>query len=403
MPDIELQELVINEAESDEIVEKQTDLNPNQIIVTPTGASGIDYYGLPVGSIFASAIPVVDARVHLLDGSLITQSGIYAEFATLIKTLVSSGQPISCTQAEFTADVARTGNCGKFVIDDANNAIRLPKITTFIQGLSSIANIGSSLSAGLPNITGQIGGMGNRFFVNENSGAFSNNTDKANDANTIGPLGQTYSMQTYYGAKFDANAGADVKGIYGNSNTVQPQATQFPYYIVLASGYKQQSQLDVDNIMNDVNGLAGQFEQKPWLLDVYPVGSIVLTLNEYGSPASIFGGTWEKIKDCFLWASGDTTSITYTENGTSVTKSLLVGKRGGEINHKLIESEIPSHTHSLTWCWEKTGNYYVTLTANGTASTTLYDNRSSGATGGNAVHNNMPPYLAVNMYKRIPD
>lgn len=398
MSDIELQELVINEAESEEIVEKQTDLTPNQIIVTPTGESGIDYYGLPVGSIFASAIPVVDARAHLLDGSLITQSGIYAEFATLIKTLVSSGQPISCTQAEFTADVARTGNCGKFVIDDANNAIRLPKITTFIQGLGSIADIGKSFDAGLPNITGQFQArnIGNNNTIATypdlyNSGAF---TYEGLTGATWANGGTSQSNSTPNSLmSFDAS---NSNNIYGNSSTVQPNATQFPYYIVLASGYKQQSQLDVDNIMNEVN-------KKTTLDEVYPVGSIYLTVNEHGSPAKIFGGTWEKLKDCFLWASGDTSSITYTENGTSVTKSLTVGSRGGEINHKLIESEIPSHTHSLTWCWEKTGNYYVTLTANGTASTTLYDTRSSGATGGNAVHNNMPPYFSVYAYKRIPD
>ena len=30
---------------------------------------------------------------------------------------------------------------------------------------------------------------------------------------------------------------------------------------------------------------------------VYPIGSIYLTLNEHGSPASIFGGTWEKLPE----------------------------------------------------------------------------------------------------------
>lgn len=208
---------------------------------------------LPVGTIFPSAIPLTDARVRLLDGSTISQTGVYSDFANLIKTLVSSGYNISCSQTEFDADVTATGNCGKFVIDNTSGTIRLPKITTFIQGLSSITNIGSSLSAGLPNITGQVGGMGNRFFVNENSGAFSNNTDKANSANTIGPTGQSYSAQTYYGAKFDANAGADVKGIYGNSNTVQPRATQFPYYIVLANGYKSSEAVNIDNVITEVN------------------------------------------------------------------------------------------------------------------------------------------------------
>lgn len=40
-------------------------------------------------------------------------------------------------------------------------------------------------------------------------------------------------------------------------------------------------------------------------LSIYPVGSIYLSVNAT-SPAELFGGTWEQIKDTFLLASGDT-------------------------------------------------------------------------------------------------
>ncbi len=303
MSDIELQELVINEAESDEVVERQTDLNPNQIIVTPTGASGIDYYGLPVGSIFSSAIPVVDARVHLLDGSLITQSGIYAEFATLIKTLVSSGQLISCTQAEFTADVANYGQCGKFVIDDANNAIRLPKITEFIASNNGGKEIGLAeldmFKSHMHNITSS---------PNQN---YNGST--------------TYQGTSNWGgiqATGSASGNASFYASHTGGSETRPKNIRYPYYIVLASGYKQQSQLDVDNIMNDVNGLANQFEQKPWLLDLYPVGTIYLTLNDKGSPASIFGGTWEKLPSGYaLWTSSSSAGNTIGAGLPNITGS----------------------------------------------------------------------------------
>lgn len=308
MSDIELQELVINEAESDEVVEQQTELPPNQIIVTPTGSSGADYYGLPVGSIFASAIPIVDARVHLLDGSLITQSGIYAEFATLIKTLVSSGQPISCTQAEFTADVARTGNCGKFVIDDTNNAIRLPKITTFIQGLTDISNIGSSVSAGLPNITGKIGnndGYGNQFLLshyNNINGAFKNTPIASSSYYSSDKTTGTSATAWSDAVTFDASQS---NSIYGNSETVQPNATQYPYYIVLASGYKSSEVVDFDNIMNEVNSKLSKND----LYLKYPVGSLYISTNPT-SPADavvnggLGGGIWEQLPEGLaLWTT----------------------------------------------------------------------------------------------------
>lgn len=223
----------------------------NQLIMTDDDTM---YISLPVGTIFSSAIPQTDSRVHLLDGSTILQTGVYETFANLIKALVAGGHNIAYdTNDKFEADVSTYGQCGKFVIDDTNGTIRLPLITKFIEGLSDVSKIGTLKSAGLPNITGQIGGMGNRFFINENSGAFSNNTNKANNANMIGKIGDDYPMQTYYGANFDANSGATTKGIYGNSTTVQPESVSYPYYIVLANGYKSTDVVNFDNIISELN------------------------------------------------------------------------------------------------------------------------------------------------------
>ena len=399
--DKELSQFSVNEVDSDEKlneISRSETLGANQIFVTKDGASFDNAVGLPIGTIFASAIPQVDARVHLLDGSYIAQDGIYEEFAELIKSLDASGRPIACSEDDFETDVANTGNCGKFVINSQTRTIRLPRITTFIQGLSDISNIGSSLSAGLPNINAQLrpSDLG---FPNANhdptgaftkistasSGYFSKSTDTSTRFTTIG---------------FDASRS---NSIYGNSDTVQPQATQFPYYIVLASGYKSKKSLNIDNIMEEVR-------RKPFIDNIYPVGSIFLSLSENFSPARAFGGTWERIKDCFLWGSGDTQSITYTENGTSVTKSLLLGKRGGEISHKLTISEMPSHNHPYTYATSTyhTGYILTSGAVNGNADATRnigYDATWTGvgSKGGSGSHNNMPPYMAVYMWQRLPD
>lgn len=68
------------------------------------------------------------------------------------------------------------------------------------------------------------------------------------------------------------------------------------------------------------------------LLDVYPVGSIYMSINNV-SPQVLFGGTWQQIKDTFLLSAGDTHSA---------------GSTGGEENHTLSESEMPSHNHAFT-------------------------------------------------------
>lgn len=135
-----------------------------------------------------------------------------------------------------------------------------------------------------------------------------------------------------------------------------------------------------------------------WLSDkirAYPVGSIYVSANST-SPASLFGGTWERIKDKFLLAAGD---------------SYSAGSTGGEANVTLTIDTMPAHGHdaievsgqALYWtqnpsttAWGKTA-----VTPN-TGSTTDSENKQFATrwTGGGAAHNNMPPYLAVYVWKR---
>lgn len=286
---------------------------------TPRKIAGNAGSGLPVGAIFASAIPLTDARVHLLDGSTISQTGVYAGFANLIKTLVSSGYNISCSETEFNNDVTTTGNCGKFVIDNANNTIRLPKITTFIQGLSDVTNIGKSLSAGLPNITGYFGSTDNAgnsylsFNQNYTNGAFSNAYTGASmkfsvDQSTGSSGGWTDRIA------FNANSGASTKGIYGNSTTVQPNSTQFPYYIVLVSGYKSNSVLEIDNIINDLNNKQDTLTAKGPALNTTRTGQNDTVIEYYVSSDATtwyrkWASGWKECGGCFM--SADTSSGVY--------------------------------------------------------------------------------------------
>ena len=138
----------------------------------------------------------------------------------------------------------------------------------------------------------------------------------------------------------------------------------------------------------------------------YPIGSIYLSVNKT-SPAELFGGTWEQLKDRFLLAAGDT---------------YAAGSTGGESQHTLTQEEIPNYkigdipqvvpgNHEI-WnncgisgtnmgpvSLEKSGvrNNDSILTS---TSGTQYGYRIS-TNGGSQPHNNMPPYLSVYMWKRI--
>lgn len=124
-----------------------------------------------------------------------------------------------------------------------------------------------------------------------------------------------------------------------------------------------------------------------FLDSVYPVGAIYISMNAT-SPAALFGGTWEQIKDQFLLAASDI----YT-----------AGTTGGEATHTLTISEMPKHKHYFRAGWgELSGKTIVPLAqVNQHVFRWPDDYDDYEYSGGSQPHNNMPPYLAVYMWKRI--
>lgn len=118
-------------------------------------------------------------------------------------------------------------------------------------------------------------------------------------------------------------------------------------------------------------------------LDAYPVGSIYMSVNST-SPSTLFGGTWERIQDRFLLCAGST----YAAGGT-----------GGEASHTLTVNEMPEHVHSVSA--KETGNNTkarIQCTTNRASSYGI--TQDTGPAGQGQAHNNMPPYLAVYVWKR---
>ena len=168
------------------------------------------------------------------------------------------------------------------------------------------------------------------------------------------------------------------------------------------------------------------------LVDViYPVGAIYISVNST-SPATLFGGTWEQIKDKFLLSTGN--SYANGSTGGSATHTITSANLPAHTHtyskanattgsHTLTIDEIPSHSHSVT-----TWNYYSMTPATGTKIPKTFDGADGGATktntnstGGGKGHthslnttttntgstgsgtalNTMPPYLTVYMWQRI--
>ena len=125
------------------------------------------------------------------------------------------------------------------------------------------------------------------------------------------------------------------------------------------------------------------------MLTLYPVGAVYISANST-SPASLFGGTWEEMKGRFLLGRND---------------SHAAGSTGGEENHKLTVDEIPSHSHNAFASSGTTGVTFSAYSGKWGGSVGSSSVEGYGAvtlnTGGSKAHNNMPPYLAVYMWKRV--
>lgn len=118
---------------------------------------------------------------------------------------------------------------------------------------------------------------------------------------------------------------------------------------------------------------------------LHPVGSIYISV-EATDPSTYFGGTWERIQDTFLLAAGSTYEA---------------GRKGGEATHLLTTAEMPAHSHRYSVTYGNAGNIPVGNSGNtSVAKSTTTTTESTGTTGGGQAHNNMPPYLAVYVWKR---
>ena len=152
---------------------------------------------------------------------------------------------------------------------------------------------------------------------------------------------------------------------------------------------------------------------------IYPIGSIYMSM-ENTSPAELFGGTWEKIEGKFLLASDTNHELATT---------------GGQEKVQLSNNNIPSHAHSHSHThvapegmpymvskddikvnldnyreWPKkvsSGGIHIVYAPKGAkygiesrSNTGAASSQNTGNTGGGQAHENMPPYLSVNMWRR---
>ena len=163
---------------------------------------------------------------------------------------------------------------------------------------------------------------------------------------------------------------------------------------------------------DEITDGAAKFKVYDVGLQSLPVGSIYQSTIAT-SPEELFGGTWEEMPaGRVLLAQGQ------SDWGTNYT----AGSTGGEATHQLTVGELPVHSHKATT--NTTGNHthpipLYTVQGEGAAGGPKYDpnhvinNGTSGSsgnhshtisisdTGSNQAHNNLSPYIAIYIWKRV--
>lgn len=130
-------------------------------------------------------------------------------------------------------------------------------------------------------------------------------------------------------------------------------------------------------------------------LQIFPVGSVYITFSEL-NPRYLFGGTWEQIKDVFLYATQNSPGNTGgSKNHThSLDTNTAVGairlNDGGSLEY--AETTVSANI---------TTNYSITGTGGKGGSASRTNHYAMKLYGNTSNSSNMPPYLEVYMWKRI--
>ena len=172
--------------------------------------------------------------------------------------------------------------------------------------------------------------------------------------------------------------------------------------------------LDSDGnlIVNSVT-TSTQNEQSLNFDEIYPIGSIYMNVNAV-EPSSLFGGTWEKLENMFLIGASSNYALGVAGGSATHTHPIPHQHYRGTLTAAI---NMDSNYIRSVWSTSTTGTNAVTTwrnnarktvsgsnvdnAANQTEGTPVYGQTGDPTTANTSNGSSMPPYLPVNMWKRV--
>lgn len=132
--------------------------------------------------------------------------------------------------------------------------------------------------------------------------------------------------------------------------------------------------------------------QKTMMLCAHPIGSYYWSSDDK-DPSTLFGGTWARVKDVFLYALGDTGDV--GDTGGNASHNLDISNIYAQVNPTGGGMNYQNSGKSFTTNYEVTG-------AGGTKAGTTNSNTNAGINiaGTLSSGDNLPPYVKAYCWKR---
>lgn len=194
------------------------------------------------------------------------------------------------------------------------------------------------------------------------------------------------------------------------ANTITQHTTDIAQ---LSTATNNISSVDITGLIERCNDLQKQINNIKMQKINLPIGFVVClgSKDPSGDENShyteievneMFGGAWVRFAQGKMLLGSN-----YTGDESDSSKNYIHLERdGGEEEHTLTIDEMPSHNHTIvvtnTSDAQNTTRIYRGSTQNESKYTELNNsNEVIYNTGGNTPHNNMPPYIVVDMWKKI--
>lgn len=272
---------------------------------------------MPVGTIF----PHTCSSTFVPENSLPCNGIEYSQtqFPALWTDWLVGGRLNTCTYSQYQSDIDTYGKCGKWGLDTENGKFKTPYIPdgTHIQQAMTDGELGKSYNAGLPNIEGIVY-YGHGYLANATGAFYRGNA---------GTLQRVVSggAETDYNLIFDASRSSP---IYGATDTVQTEAVSLRYFVVVATGSINQSEMDWSQWVSSLQGKANVDLSnctKPYITETY-----------------CSGASWYRIWSDGWFEQGGQVGVVNGSGGTTIA---LI-KNYSDANYCL---QVTSIATSITW------------------------------------------------------